>query len=104
MKLTVNIPELKIEDELLFVNSMNDKKIEISSLTSDEFGIYQKFINLTNNSNLFEVINYDNEEEEVYIHRYCTNNATEQKYIDYKTISESDKNTINDFVKMVKNK
>lgn len=101
MKISINIPELKSTNEFIVINTHGDKKIEHSTLTLNEKDIYQKFISLTDNSDLFQI---ENVELEMYIHRICDKKVTSEKYIDFNNLSSTDKKIVDDFIGMIKNK
>lgn len=101
MKIIVNIPEIKTSKELLVVSSENDKKIIVENLSSQEKTIYDNFIKLTENADLFEI---GNAEIDVYIHRICSVAVSKDKYIDYQGLQSSDKKKVDDFIELVKNK
>ncbi len=101
MKIVISIPEIKMNKDLLIVNSDNDKKIVVDDFSSTEKSIYDKFIRLTENSDQFQI---DNTEIDLFIHRVCSQAATEDKYIDYNELSTASKKIVDSFVELVKNK
>lgn len=101
MKITINIPELKITREVLKVELEKNKLIFYEGLNSSEKETYDNFMKITANSDVFEI---QNSPIELYIHRACNHTVCENKYIDYNDLTDSQKVLVDDFINLVKNK
>lgn len=101
MKITINIPELKVANEVLLLNSHGDKFITVNNFDSTEMSIYDKFINLTQNADVCEI---DNSPIELYIHRACDHSVSENRYINYEDLGSDERVIIEDFINLIKNK
>ena len=100
-KIIVNIPEIKVKNEFIVLNSHENKRINISELSIEEKDTYEKFIKITDNSDFFELrnTNYD-----LHIHRLCNVKVNKDKYIEFENISIDENKIVEEFVKVIKNK
>ena len=92
---------MKVDSEFIVINTSNDKKIYLEELNDSEKLIYHNFMNLTNNSDQFQI---DDAEIDIFIHRFCNKSVTHEKYIKHNLSSDSEKIIINEFINLIKNK
>jgi len=100
MKILINITEIKMDKDLLIVNTDNDRKIIVDNFSKSEKLIYDKFIKLSSDADQFYI---ENSEIDLIIHRVCPEPAKEDKYINYNELTSSDKKVVDDFIELVKN-